>query len=110
MELRIKSTFTEFGSKAIIFNDLVVIDKPVVEIVVLVVKQCVVLFGMFRLLGLTFGCVLVFVFLIVFSFLCSSILMPPVLLDRSKIAFDLNTSKHGLDQVLKAMPADVSNL
>ena len=107
MKLRIEGAFSKFGAKAIFFNDFVVVDKSVIEVIELIVVHHVVLFGLFRLIGFTIGCFLVFVFLIVFAFLCCRILMSSVLLDRRKVAFNFDTREHRLDQVLKAMAPDV---
>jgi hypothetical protein len=91
--VEVRGSFAQL-SKAIILDDLVIIDESIVKVVVLIVIHGVVLVGLLSLHNLSLSRFFVFVFLVVFSFLCRGGLVPTILLNRSQISLDLNSSKH----------------
>ena len=108
MELRIKIRSALIQVReAVVFHDLIIIDEAIVEIVVLIVVVCMLLFGLLRLAGLAFTCLFVLL-LVVFSFFCRGSLVTPVLLDGRKIALYLDACKHRLDKVLESVAANVT--
>jgi hypothetical protein len=104
--VEVRGSFAQL-SKAIILDDLVIIDESIVKVVVLIVIHGVVLVGLLSLHNLSLSRFFVFVFLVVFSFLCCGGLVPAILLNWSQISLDLNSSKHWLNEVLEAMAAFV---